>query len=332
MKKLFFILFVLIHLLNPFVFAEKPVTLSKLMKADSIVVDDRHIYITENTTIYIYSLEDSQLKKTFGKHGEGPQEFMGQVNVILQPDGLLVNSPGKISYYTKDGEFIKELKTGLGNMNFWPLEKGFVGRGSIQDNQVFYVTVNLFDSHLKKGKELFRMESALQGESNKIEFLKQTFAYRTYRNKIFIVGKKGFIIDVLDRAGKHLFSIAQSYERLKFTSEDEKKMRKVLKTLYGSMYEGLKHRIVFPRYFPEIEDFIIVDNKVYVFTYRTENEKVEFFIFDIGGKLLKRIFVPFLNQRPMLPYPFSVKGGKLYQVVEGEDEEWELYISPIGID
>ena len=61
--------------------------------------------------IYIYSLKDHTLIKKFGGRGEGPMEFMGNnINLLPYPDHIIVNSQGKITYWTKAGEFVKEVK------------------------------------------------------------------------------------------------------------------------------------------------------------------------------------------------------------------------------
>ncbi len=329
MKKIIFILLVL-PVLGGTVFAEKLATLTGIMKPESISIDDRQIYIMENRTFFIYSLQDFKLKKKFGKPGEGPQEFKGTVHLVPLADRLLVNSAGKISYFTKEGDFIKEMKSpsGFSSTRFYPLDNGFVGRGSMQEQGIRYVTINFFDKHLKKGKELYRMKAIMQ-IFGKIEMLKQPFIYQTYNNKVYVAGKQGFIIDVLDYTGKLLFSINQKYEKRKFTGDDEKKARDALRLLYKQQYEELKHRLAFPDYFPEIGDFQVTDNKIYVATWKVENDSNEWFIFDLQGKLLKRLFVPMVFLMPLEPYPYTVKDGKLYQLIETEDEIWELCANEI---
>ena len=99
--------------------------------------------------------------------------------------------------------------------------------------------------------------------------------------------------------------------------------------LYKQQYEELKHRLAFPDYFPEIGNFQVTDNKIYVSTWKVENGSNEWFIFDLQGKLLKRLFVPIVFLMPLEPYPYTVKNGKLYQLIETEDEQWELHAHEI---
>ncbi len=63
--------------------------------------------------------------------------------------------------------------------------------------------------------------------------------------------------------------------------------------------------------------------------WKWENKRVEFFIFDLKGKLEKNIYIPFAFQDALRPYPAAIKNGKLYQLIENDEEEWELHISVI---
>jgi len=166
--------------------------------------------------------------------------------------------------------------------------------------------------------------------TGKINILSRSLVYQTHSDKIFITGKEGFGLDILDNTGKKLYSIARKdYKKRKFTSEDEKKFREVLKSRFKVQYDRFKSRISFPDYFPEIFNFFIADNKIYISTWKWKNEKIEFFIYSLKGKLLKHLFIPFVFQNALQPYPAVIKNGKLYQLIENDDEEWELHITDI---
>ena len=102
-------IFLILVLFN-FVFAETIVPFPGLVKPDQIQVNDRYIYVGEGFKIKIFSLSDFKLKKTFGRRGEGPKEFKGFILVYVQPDYIFITSTHKVSYFTLDGEFIKEKK------------------------------------------------------------------------------------------------------------------------------------------------------------------------------------------------------------------------------
>jgi hypothetical protein len=323
--------FLLLFLLgSSMVLAKQLAVLPEVMKVNEIFVDDNQLYVIENTTIFIYSLSDFKLVKKFGKPGEGPQEFLNFVYIVVQPDHLLINSLGKVSYYKKDGTFIKELKSsgGMGSNLFYPVKEGFIGGSRIVEDEVGYITVNFFDADLKKGKELFRRKGLIQRSGN-IEILKQTFLYQAFDNKVFVTGKEGFVIDAMDCNGNSLFTIHQEYEPRKFTDADEKAVKEALKAQFRDRYEQAKHRLVFPQFFPEIQRFLVRDNRIYVATWKREGDRLEFYIFDMEGKLLNRLFIPFAFSGPILPFPLDIKDGKAYQAIENEDEAWELHVNEI---
>lgn len=312
------------------VFGERLAILTEVNKPNFMLVDDNQIYIGEKFSIYIYSLETYKLKRKFGKQGEGPEEFKSLMFVWQTSDQLVISSDAKLSFFRKNGEFVKEIRNKYGiNGFFIPLKHGYVGRGMQQSENIIYNTINLYDADLNKGKELFRVKSPQQ-ETGKIIFLKQMFLYLIYDDKIYVASKEGFIIDVLDHTGRHLFSVNRKYERRKFTPDDEKGIRKYLKLRFGDLYDAYKPRLAFPEYFPAIQSYWIQNNQIIVLTWKTMKDKFECFIFDLKGELLKKTFLPFAFDTPVRAYPYQIWKGKLYQVIYNEDiKEWELHVTNI---
>jgi hypothetical protein len=64
-------------------------------------------------------------------------------------------------------------------------------------------------------------------------------------------------------------------------------------------------------------------------TYRMDDEKTEFYILDLSGKIVKKVFLPIINENIVETYPLSIIGGNVYQVVENEVEEWDLHVIPV---
>jgi hypothetical protein len=84
------------------------IPLPELQKPSYILIDENHLYVKERFSISIYSLKDFKLIKKFGKEGEGPQEFTRAINLDICDDYLAVISCGKISYFNRNGKFIRE--------------------------------------------------------------------------------------------------------------------------------------------------------------------------------------------------------------------------------
>ena len=113
MKKSFLLILLLLLLLFVGgVHAQKIVPFPGLGKPDSITIDDQRLYITDQGTIAVYSLEDFKLKKKFGRQGEGPGEFRILpfdricLRISLSHDTILVNSVSRLSFFTEEGKMV----------------------------------------------------------------------------------------------------------------------------------------------------------------------------------------------------------------------------------
>jgi hypothetical protein len=200
-------------------FAEKLAVFPDLKRPRSIIIDHDRMYIPDCPEIYIYSLKDFKLIKKFGRAGAGPGEFRPTVihfKINVQPDYIFVNSTNKASYFTKEGNLIREMNA------------GGIGHG-------FYA--------------------------------------------------------------------------------------------FGD-------RLVFPEYLPAIWGLKYhcreENEELYVLSRKTRDNKKEFLVFNIQGKLLKKIYLPLKEKNVNSLFPFDIKDGKLYQLIEnGDTEEYELFVTEI---
>jgi len=322
-----------ILLLAFFVFGERLATIKGLVRPNTITVDNDQFYITDFPTIYIYSLKDFSLVKKFGKKGEGPNEFLTWIPAVLvDGDTIIVNSVGKISYFTRKGESIKEIKL-TGGRNYKPLGDKYVSYAYLTDNKVEYQTVNIYDSNFNKLKEIHREKFWNQyWQGGKMDVVNaKGFIFRIFDDKIFVNREDG-LIQVFDgNIGNKLREIRHKYKEIKITAADKKEYYDYYKVAprYKEFYDVIRPRITFPSNFPPIRYFDVADGKIYVMTYERKEGKSNFIIFDLEGKLLKQVFLPLKNMSVEEPYPYTFKGGKLYQIFDNENEEWELHATNI---
>jgi hypothetical protein len=93
-------------------------------------------------------------------------------------------------------------------------------------------------------------------------------------------------------------------------------------------------RLKFPAAFPPIRNFHIVDNKIYVVTYKEKDNQCWMLVFDLGGKLLKEVFVSLVDINMLIPdlyNYYTIHEDKLYILRDNQDtEEWELHIDPMA--
>lgn len=319
------------------VFAANKVELLDLLDPAAIHVDGNQMYITEHATIYIYSTKDYHLIKKFGRRGEGPKEFKlgeeDQVDLFVLPGYLQINSEARVSFFTKDGNYIKEISTLHGR---WlrPLGKNFVGMRPVFDEKnIRYHVVNLYDSNCNKVKEIYREKAEIQHRRQTFNAVSWTRdIYHNYREKIFVDGKNK-VIRVFDNKGEKLYDINLKYDRIKITDEIKNKYLKYYREnpFWRQRWERLKKWYIFPDYLPVVQDFVVKDERIYILTYKEENDKFEFLVLDIKGKLLKKVFLPLVKSSYIWYYPWDISKGKLYKIVEKEDSErYELHVDEIN--
>jgi hypothetical protein len=324
---------------SPVTFAEKLATLPDIFKPYFLSVDDQQFYVAEGTTVYIFSLQDFALKKKFGKPGQGPQEFAlvprstGSLTIYPQTDSILINSPGKVSFFTKDGEFSKEMKSTAGLMGgfFQPIGDQFAGMSFLMgQDQSMTITINIYDAKLTKIKEIYKQPFLKRG---RMEFPMVSAIFYVSNNKIITPGgQKEFAINILDDKGTQLSSITREYKQLKVTEDYKKGVFDFFKTNPDTKpyYEVLKNMIKFSDYFPPIQIFYVDNQKIYIQTFLKKDETDEFFIYNFKGQFLKRLFLPVAYMDGIRPCPTYIKKNKLYQVIENEEEEvWELHAHTI---
>ena len=308
----------------------KVITLMGLNRPAEISIDKEQIYIADKEKVHIFALKDYQWVKSFGNKGEGPKEFKFQISIDIntQTDNIIVESQDKLSFFTKKGQFIKEIRL-IGAGGCRPLGNGFVAtsRAFIQNSR--YSTLNFFNEKLEKTGEIYK--SIVQPRGKKIQFLSTAWNYITTKDKVFISAKKDFVVDVVDKTGKTLFSITRDYERIKIDSSYVNNFFAwVKKNRPPQLYEGMKRLFEFPDYLPAIFDIIIDKDILYVITYKRKKEMNEVFLYTTAGKFLKTLVIPLYKDHPIDPLPYTIHDGKIFQLIDNaETEEWELRVTPI---
>ncbi len=329
-----------------FLAASTPVTLPGILEPFDLQISKGQIFISQKESVYIYSLEDFKLVKKFGTKGEGPAEFMvlngWAVIVNVHASELVCGSIGKISVFALDGVFKKVIKPAPYSIlchreYIESLGDGYVSIQEKRKENLSEFAATIYDSNFNRVKEFYRFDANIWQRGKKYNPVKYTQNIR----KIFVYGDNIFIntqnergdILVFDSTGKQLYSISHEYERVKFTEKDKKNWIAdfSLESLKPT-YQRLKDRWIYPENFPAWQKFQIVDDKIYIQTYKRDHKagKNKFFILDLKGKLIKELELPLAEQYAFTPSAYTINQGKIYQLVENEStEEWELHINEI---
>lgn len=308
------------------------VPLDRLSRPGDILLDDSGLYVTQGAEIFVYTLKDFKFVTKFGKPGEGPEEFKTRpgdsVKLQLLKDKLLISSVGRISYFTKKGQFKSEVKVPAG-INFKKMGNRFIGYTTARQGNEQVLKLVLADEGMKIVKDITSRPSSFQ-MGRRITFFPQTDTFAVYNGMVFFAQPDGMAVDVFDSEGNKTYTIKHQYKKLKVSQADIDRTHAWLKISprFKRFYESYKQMFHFPSEFPPVRHFKVSGDKLYVMTYETKDDKTLFYIFDIKGKFEKKVYMPLFEDNPMRVYPYNVADGKLYQLAENEDtNKWELHIT-----
>jgi len=354
MKILFYLFLILISTANVLP-VENLGILDGTLKPSTIDIQKDRLFVMDTEQVRIYSMKDLSLIKSFGKKGEGPGEYKVHPDIPLSLKGfndfLIVESIDKLSYFSLDGEYLKEKKKSplLGKVS--QIGTNYIGRRIIhpQDGSLSTTAIKIFDQNFNEIRELYKQKFLRQGAYPNFRWVmgKETLFYQVADNKIFLEkSDKGFIIDVYDFKGNKLYEIKKDYRKIPITTNDKKNMIKdmemdpdtqVILKRYGFTWNEFSRNFKydFPSHRPPIKSMEIDNNKIYISTFRTENNKVETIVMDLKGNVLKTAFIEPSAKEWIMALLLGVKletihNDKIYYIQENEDlEEWELFVKEI---
>jgi hypothetical protein len=334
------VIFALLIFLTALVYGKQVAVLDDVSQPQYLAIDDNYLYISENHTVYIYSLKDYSLVTSFGKAGEGPREFKLQKPVTIplvvdaQTENLVITCLGKVSFFTKKGQFLKEHRITDIPMSAMvqPVGKRFARARLFNDGSTTVTSILICDADMKILKEAYKQPYYFQ-QGKQMNPLGRPLLFATDMTTDHLMVDTGNgPVHVFDSEGKKKFTIQPKTEKIPFTAGHKKEILNFYKTdpRVKQYWDYLKNIIRFPQHFPPVFVAIPANGNVYLLTFRRKNGKGEYLIYDKTGAFVKQTFVPTSYISVMEPYPMIIKDKKLYQLVENEDdEEWQLHINAI---
>jgi len=331
---------ILVFLLSGFGWGDKIVSMSELINPESfshpINVENDKIFITDGIKVLVYSSKDFKLINSIGKPGEGPGEFLGYdqgrlVTSSLTSENIVVSSMNKMTFFSKDGKFLNEKKTSNGFMFITFGTKFVVGYSTVAEGRLNLSCLNLYDSKFTKVMELAR-SSQLSLQAKFSPFFFHRPKPIVYGSKLYVSNLNTGIIDVYGMEGQKLKPIIYDFEKIKITNAGKKKIRDFYKNdlRIKQIYHQIKNLIDFPEYYPFIMDFHIADDRIYILTYKKEENTSEFVILDINGKFINKIMLPLPQVNSLETCPYTIYNGKFYMLEFDEDSEmWNLHINDL---
>jgi hypothetical protein len=316
--------------------AKKVAAFEDFGQPGSINIGNGYIYIQEKTTIFIYNLKDYKFVKKFGKEGEGPGEikfnpYGGPITVTPYKDNVYISSFGKLTIFSKTGEYLKEYKINAFD-NYTPFGEKYICLSSTpkeENIQKIVLGIFLADENLKKGKIIYKSDMEI-GPNAQFNFPITPFFPNIEGNKLFVIaGIHGFAIDVFDQNGEKLYGIKKDYNNLKVPASYKDKTLDWFKKApnFKQFYEYFKTHMSFKEYYPPIYTMLVDSGKLYVMTNKTKEEQRECIVMDLKGNELKRIYLPVPEQYGMdFNFHITINNSVFYKLEENIDEEtWELH-------
>ena len=129
-------------------------TFPDMAKPIELRMDDRYIYISDQSSVLIYDSNTFKLVKKLGSKGEGPEEFRTNLRIAFTSSRLILFDAYKIVEYSRDFKFIKEMKLNFFTDRINPIEDHFVLTNSRIIDEKQHRVFALYNGKLEKIKDL----------------------------------------------------------------------------------------------------------------------------------------------------------------------------------
>jgi len=307
----------LICLLMPFhVFAERICQYEELAKPRNLTVRDGRVYVPDQNSLFVYDLKTNQLLARLGKQGQGPRELSTTPFVAVTDARIYLFDGEKALVYANDFRYLKEFAL-----------KGFPSHGTA-------LSEGMVISEDRGGENQGKHRYSLRREDGKMVFLTEvTFPImrdylispypivKCWKDKVFVYRPaEQLIIEIYGQSGKLESAIRRKLDEVKSTELHRRKaIDKFIEVLGKMRYDRLNRRNrielkSIPSTLPDLEDFSVVDGKLYLKTYDITPTKDKYLVLDLKGNLLATHWLPRVLYRS-----YSFWQNRFYYLVDAED-------------
>jgi hypothetical protein len=318
-------------------FAAKPAPgelvakLPQVLNPFFVTIADGRLYIVENSStahIYMMGAKGITFVKTFGREGQGPGEFDFMYLIRVFKDHLDIPGSNKLARFSLDGEYINEVKfpVSVFKGGIYRLGENYVTRDYQFDDKGSTTTIRLNDKDFKLIKVIGARKDSMGLE--KINLVADYYSPRVVGDQIFVIdaGRES-IVTVFDRNGVRQKEVRLPLLPVKMTAALKDAIIKPLKedSELKSRWMEFEKRLYFPDQTPGLDYFDVVDGKFVARTYKYRDNSAEFVIFDLQGRELRRLNLPFTG-RLSNGILFCFYQGRYFYLRENiEEEAWELH-------
>jgi len=340
MKKILMFLIILTFVLPLCVLSVELFELPDLTRPSIFLINNNRAYILEDATVSIYDLKNFKLIKKFGKAGEGPKEFKYDPNdgrplsMSFYKGKLIVNSTNKMSFFKENGDYLSEKKIPVDKILF-PVKGKYLGIGPTMnvEEKKQYLGFTLYSRDFKSTDVIFLSDFEM---SNTVKILlpMTTFTYNpVYKDKVYVNSRSDeFRIEVLNSEGKKEYVIKKDYPRIRVPDNFKEDALEYFRTSprYKRAFEFVKKVLKVREFYPPIRDIQIVDDNIYIITFKRQGDLWELLKLDLKGNEKGRTFMKLSEYELISFYPvfYSIYKDKIYSLVEDEDDEvWKIHVT-----
>lgn len=299
----------------------------------SIAVYKNSLYVTDQESVLVFSLEGLRQINKFVRKGQGPGEFNYTPLVKVSQEKIIVYKSMKFAIFSLSGELLFEryVPYFIDNITFFG-ENYFLSRMVyIQENGKLKTisSITLFNKNNNIIRDIVSADTSLKQSGTKmiIPLVQPLFKFVDFKDKIYMVNNANdFQFEVYNKEGFKEDLIKHEYQRIEVTEKDKERLLTdyldlpQIKRKWSDKIKS-RYKYSYMEFFPAIKDFYIAEDKIFVKTYREKNDNEEYWILSISGKLLKKVFLPKIKDGF-----YSFANGFFYYLFENDsDEEWECH-------
>ncbi|MCK4762749.1 MAG: hypothetical protein KAW12_11185 [Candidatus Aminicenantes bacterium] len=340
MRKSAVVLFVFMIFMNINLSPEKIAVFPNIYQPSMMNISGDEIYILDGFSVKIYSMKDYRFLREFGKKGEGPGELLTTsdtgLTMIVIENNILLNSVYKIVIYNRIGKILKEKKFRDYLVEAVPINGNYVLTFYKWIDEAAHAITKLSDKNFKEINELYKTKLPQNHKIKKISIPPLCTYVRTTKDRIFLFDQQKDAIKIFNGKGNPKTDITFKYDKIMTTQIFKDKIMNyllstpALKRLPENIRKRYLERVYTPNILPVFKNSWIINNQIYIHTYREKQNKGEFLILDFSGKVEKVLYLPGsakLNIRINPASIFTFHKGKYYYLLENLDqEEWELHV------
>jgi len=326
MNKINCVFLIIIFVFFSLIYPDVPlIILPEVINPTGLIVTKTYIYVIEKYKINIYNRQNYKFIKSFGKKGQGPEEFPYRIRVFYYNKKLIVNAHYKVLWFTEEGNYIKEKKNKRGTLKLVPIKNGYIiatigfhRNGSVSNK------LGIYDNDIILKKTLYDKKNKSINKSNIFKLANMggqvSFVADTV-NIIIADSKNKPIIKIFDHNGALINKIVHNYSKDIITDSFKKIFieNRIQNTSNKFMKEYLKKtKNSFPKYFPPFAHVFTTTKMIYVFRFKADFYKYEVLVMTKQGKVITKTTVNKVKQ-------YYIENGIYYYLLENEEEEtWKL--------